>query len=568
MASDEPRATQPRDRLASRLGRLRGEPPTETSPRRRVPPFAWLLLAVAVLAVGLLYGRAAAPPAAVGRLRSGIAAPARLVAVTREAPHQYRYDPPVGLARALFRRAGDGAVQAAAAVPTNAVTIWLWVRQPDLAYAGEPRVTDEARREYVNRTGVTPLAYGTAPWGRATLVWCALTSFDQTARQLTFSLPLAGGNVVVTVDGPGAVPAAWETSTPYPLHSGGEEALVRLWHVRRVDPLHLADLLTAEEVPEPHDALLVADLDVVEQSGAPPGAWRIEVERATTDRGEALSIVAQRAGLAWLAAPHEARAIELAVKARKQIAGEVGLKFAALDLPEEPGQTASWGRAPSDEAVPFRIVCLSGAMLAPGVMRFTFEADAPAGTAAQLVFVGGLDDQGGAVTSRPDDLTLVEQRSTAYRRSFVWSLRCDLPPTARSVALACRLIHRTPVSETAATFIGRLLPARSRAERAGLGLLMQPLGDGPAVPFGVVRILPDRRAAAGSLAVGDELLAIDELPPALIARVLLRHGPDESVPVLFRRGGQLYRGSLPLDPLQPGQEPPAAEPIKPEGTTP
>lgn len=534
-----------------------------------MPPLAGLLVAVALLAVGALYVRAAAPPPAVGRLRSDLAAPARLVAVTRQPPHQYRYDLPGGLARALFPRAGDSAVQAAAEAPGNAVTVWLWVRQPDLAYTGEPTISDEARREYVNRAGKEPVVYGTAPWGRATLVWCALTSFDQTARQLTFRLPLDGGNVVATVDGPGAAPAGWETSTPYPLHAGGDAALVRLWHVRRVDPLHLADLLTAEEVPEPHDALLVADVDVVEQSGSAPGAWRIEVERATTDRGETLSIVAQRAGLVWLAAPHEARAVELAIKARKQTAGEAGLKFASLDLPEEPGQTTSWGRAPSDEtAAPFRITCLSGAMLAPGVMRFTFEADAPAGTAAQLEFAGGLDDQGRAVTSQPADLTLVEQRSTAYRHTMVWSLRCDLPATARSVALACRLTYRVPVSETSATFIGRLLPARSRAERAGLGLLMQPLSDGPAVPFRVERILPDRRAAAGSLKVGDELLAIDELPPGLITRVLLRHGPDESVPVLFRRGGKLYRGSLPLDPLQPGQEPPAERPIEPEGTMP
>lgn len=502
-----------------------------------------------VLALGRAWRAVDAAPHALARCRPGRAMEVRLVAVTREARHQFAWQPRAGLLARLVARGQTPAIDATADVPPGSVTLWLWVNQPLVGAPASVKVVDDTRREYVNGPLVQPVASAAAPWGEATLVWVALTRFDQSAQRLTFTIPLAQAPNAARfeVDGPAATVVAEEPRSEYPQVAGNAAADIRLWQLQRVGP-RLAELLPFGMVPQPAAHLVFADLDVRDrEAAARPGRWRLELTNATTDRGEPMAVAARQDGLFYLSHGRPATdlvAVTLKAKATKIATGQASVVFRHLALPAETGATREWQQPAA--VAPFAggaFTVRAGTRVSASLLRVEVVGRAPGESMATLGFRAALDQQGRSLGLHGDPgITPTQETRHGGQTTWHWSYDVQVKPDSTNLALAFRLDYKVAAASAAGTFCAALQPA---GPGAGLGLLIEPRGK-PA-RFVVTQVVPDSMAAQTSLAPGDEVVTLDGAPPAQAPRLLLRRRPGQQIEIVFRRGGRTLAGMVGLD---------------------
>ncbi|MBI2300722.1 MAG: PDZ domain-containing protein [Armatimonadetes bacterium] len=515
-----------------------------------------------LLLIGLGYGLLAwwlsgPPPALAKAAATGLHA--RLVAVTREPTHHYVYQPGGGFLRHLLgargQRLGPPAIAAQADVPDPSVVLWIWTDQPTPRPPGTAEVLDEGHRRYVNGALTQPIRAGALPWGHGGLVWVALTNLDRTATRLTFDLQLGGPgqSVSFTVPGPIESPNPAAASAAYPLAAGDRDAAVLLHQLRPVEPAQMIELLSLDQAPEPHDQLLLADFTAREAGQAElTGEWQFKVLQAVTERGERLDTVADHAGLLYLTSgrrPDGFDRLYLTVQADRIERGAAASLFRRLKLPAKPGDVASWNR---DAAPPFRaakLTCLQGARVDAATLRLSLECRAPPGSDVVLSYLAGLDQESHAVRPGRDGVELLEKQSSPGGVTWRWSVDTSLDGDATDAAFAFQLRYRAVAATTTALLAAKLQPPRPPERLAGLGVVLQPVRG----RYLVALVTPGSGAAAAGLKAGDEILAVDGLPPALLLRAVLRHEPGQRVPVRCRRGQAVGTVGVALDALVPAQ---------------
>ncbi len=562
-----PRQRSTESPVASRLRRLRGEPSDE--PAAALAKLRWRYVALLALGASLVVAalvvaggyRLSLPPQAMARQRLGNGLEVRLVGVTYDDQQTFSYTPPSGvlrrLAKAIGLRPGDPPVQASAGAPPGSVTIWLWVPRRGAAIAEGLQVTDEQRRLYVVDGPTRPLGWGAVAWGRRSLCWVSLKHFDRTAGQLLYSVPLTVGGAPAqfTVAGPAEAPRQMAAARRFPLVSGDEAADLRLWQLRRVSPAVMADWLSRERLPEPYEHYLLADVDVRERASAKqPGTWTLEVRSAVSDHGERLAAIKVHAGVIWLTngrAPDDVAAVSLDLVARKWLRGRDNIVFRALDVPAKEGESKVWNRQADEPFPDGQFTAQLGERVSANVLKVTVEGRAPTGSQVlSLAWAEGLDQDGQALLPEGDRVAdLQESRSGKEQVSWRWVTQVRVRPGTKTLALALRIAFKAAVARTMTTLTGAVQPALTPNGRAGLGLVLEPFGpaDRRPRPFRVVEVVPNSRAATTPIAKGDEILAVDGLPPEMLTRALLRRQPKDKVLVRYRHGAQVVAVPVTLE---------------------
>lgn len=521
---------------------------------------------VAVVFTAVLFSSAAgAAPRSIQKVRAADGLSVRLLAVQRAKPYEYSYTPPVGAGRQILKWLGrdpaEPPIRRTMKLTDGALLLWLWVGRP-VVELPLVAVSDELGHRYISSALTQPLRAEVTRWGRGSLAAVALTDFDRTARQLTFELQFGQPEATVTlrVDGPGEPPATWAAGSTYPLAVGSGKTTVLLHQLRPLDPLSMTDLISLARPPEPVDRLLMADFGVRDEPGGPPGQWVVEVVQAVTDHGERLNPLRHWAGLVFLTTgrrPTDFHAARLEVVARKEIRGSAPIVFRRLAVPHKTGEMQSWNQSATPPFPGAQFVCLQGARTAANRLSVSLEGRGPRDAEVALSLEAGLDDTGAAVVAADEvGVGLLEREDSPAGSRRRWLVELAVRPEAKAVALAFRASYRATVATVTGTLTGQVQPARDPRGEAGLGLVLAPPAT-PGKPWRVEAPLAGSRAVAAGLVAGDEVLAIDGLPVEMLPRALLRHTPDETVTVVYRRAGKTGQVQVALDPLGPVSPPPS-----------
>lgn len=551
--------------VAARLQKLQQTDVATTdaaAPARKSVRIAFYF-AVLVLLLGVgwaLKQRLTAPPRSSAACRLSDGTVVRLLSVTRAAPHQFEYVPPRDPLRELFRRCGikfgwPSASHGMAGIPDDSITLWLQVTAP-LSVVPERVEFRSGDGAVYDDVGSGTIRSGTDRWGRGSLVWVSLGNYDHTAKELTAVVPFAplGDAAEFTIDGPAQPAAKWEMVGSYPFTAGNKDAVVRLQQLRPAQPDLMGLALDGQPIPEPAEAMLVADLDVDEPLGGDErGFWRFELEEAVTRQGERLRPVRDNAGLFWLTRGRTVTGIDalrLKVAAEKRIRGIGNVVFRSLALPKTD-EKAVWNATVDGPFPGSEFVAQVCERPANDRIVVTLDGRAPAGTElASFAYAEGLDQEGRRLRNLPGStLPPDEVRTSEAGNTWRWTFEGRIFPDSQQLALAFRLNYLRVAKRATATFTAPVQPLLTPSEQTACGLVMEPFTK-PGEPQPRVRvaaITPDTGAAESSLQPGDELLQVDGLPPSLWGRAMFRHRPSETVDVLFARGGQRFHAQVKLD---------------------
>ena len=555
-----------RRNVASRLQQLQrdgaaAEPDAPLAPRPYAKRVFLLACVVIVLGTGwVVRQQLVAPPHALSERRLSDGTMVRLLAVTREAPQSYTYQPanhPVRRLAAKFgRRLGWPTVTAVADVPAQSVTLWLLVDRPLQLQTERLQFNAGEHDVYTAEPPQEAVTGGQSDWGPGTLVWVSLTNSDRSAARLTASVPLgaAGEAANFTIDGPAEAPEQWELASDYPLTSGNKDAVIRLQQLRRPQPEVMGLSLDGSPPPTPQEDMLLADIDVSEPTpSSENGLWLIDVDEAETRQGERLTVVRDTAGLIWLTRGRSAAgidAVRLKVAAEKQVRGVAMVVFRNLELPKVK-ETAHWTKMADQPFPGGQFVAQTCERPSADKAVITIDARAPAGTEfATFAYADGLDQAGHKLRNLPGTSLPPDQlRTSAAGNSWHWTFEGRVFPDTTTIALAFRVIYVRIAKRATATFTGPVQPLLSAEQVAACGLVLEPFSkdNEAAVRVKVAAITPETAAAQTSLQPGDEILRVDGLPPGLWGRAVFRHRPGESLDLTFRRDGKVYHGQVKLD---------------------